>query len=326
MRAKTPTPHGLFPEPTPTRTGHLKVGDGHSLYYEEIGNPKGQPILFLHGGPGSGISPKTRRMANPKTSRIIVYDQRGCGKSTPYGSIKANTTRHLVDDIEKLRTHLGIERWAVAGFSWGCTLALAYAQAYPKRVQGLVVGGVFLGTQRELDWMSHPDGLARFLPLEYAMLMDALGSPAPSKVNAALLRLLKSGNAKKARTAVIAWNRLEGNGSVLNPDRAAMEADRQANASLSLALMEAHYFDNACFLAPNQLTKGISRIAHIPLHIVQAELDMVCPPETAIALHAAHPNSTLAMVPMCGHRANEQGLAARAAAVQALMKSLARRR
>lgn len=316
----------LYPEITPTRTGHLKLTDGHTMYYEQSGNLHGVPMLFLHGGPGSGISSKHHRYANPAKVHTITFDQRGCGTSKPLHSLKANTTQHLVADIERLRQHLKIDRWLVTGFSWGCTLALAYAQTHPERVKGLVVGGVFLGTKRECDWLTHPDGVARFFPQDYAMLMEALESPKPADVNAALVGMLKHSKPAKAQAAAKAWCRLEAAALDIVLDRAALEEElEQDKATLpALALMEAHYFAHACFLKPGQLLANIGAIAHIPLHIVQGALDMVCPPESALALHAAHPDSRLYWVDLCGHRANAKGATTRVKAVADMVKKTSR--
>lgn len=293
----------LFPEITPFKTGRLPLTDGHTMHYELSGNRKGVPVLILHGGPGSGISSKHPRYVDPKTHLIITYDQRGCGKSKPFASLKANTTTHLVTDIERLRTHLGIKEWVVGGFSWGTTLALAYAETHPKPVRGLMLGALFLGTARECEWLTHPDGVARFRPQEYAMMMEALGNPKPADVNKALVSRLKSPSKKHRDATALAWCRLEMVACDPTPDRAEIEKELLSDPSqlVSLCLLEAHYFQNGCFLKPNQLLNGIDKIAHIPTAIAHGELDMVCPPETAYAFHAAHPNSTLTMVPGAGH-------------------------
>jgi proline iminopeptidase len=313
----------LFPEITPFKTGRLPLTDGHVMYYELSGNPKGTPILFLHGGPGNGISSKHKRYVSPKTHLIITYDQRGCGKSKPFAELRANTTSHLVADIERLRAHLGLKRWVVGGASWGVTLALAYAQAHPKTVRGLMLSGVFLGTRRECEWITHPGGVARFHPQEYAMMLEALGNPRPDKVNQALVAKLKGPSKKERAAAALAWCRLESVACNPTPNRVEIEKELLADSTtlISLCLLEAHYFQHDCFLKPDQLLKGVSKIAHIPMAIVHGELDMVCPPESAYALHAAHPRSTLTMVEGVGH-GGPQMQNARKKAFTAFMTSL----
>ncbi|MCP5405725.1 MAG: prolyl aminopeptidase [Pseudomonadaceae bacterium] len=316
----------LYPELTPFRTGHLKLTDGHSMYYEESGNPQETPVVYLHGGPGNGLSSKHRRYTDPKTTHIITYDQRGCGQSKPLHSLKANTTQHLVEDLERLRKHLKLESWFVAGFSWGATLALAYAEAYPQRVRGLVVGGVYLGTKRETAWLTHPDGVARFFPNDYAAVMEALDYPKPADVSNALLSIFKNGTKREKEQAAYAWCQLEAAAceAKLNRKELVKELEEDREILPALALLEAHYFANDCFLKPGQLLNNIYKIAHIPLHIVQGAADMVCPPETAIALHAAHPNSRLYWVEGGGHRANPPLLRARMNAIKDMLKAVKR--
>lgn len=317
----------LFPEITPFKTGRLPLTDGHVMHYELSGNPKGTPVVSLHGGPGSGSSSKHHRYANPRACLTIVYDQRGCGKSTPKGSLKANTTKHLIADLERLRQHLKIERWVVTGTSWGSTLALAYAQAHPNRVMGLLVGGIFFGTRREMNWVFGPDGTARMYPAEFAALCAAAGlkpgQTVPSNLAKPLLKVMTGRDKTKAMTAARAMSFYELVAMEVSPNRAALQADVLAYDDVLVgSSILLHYDVNDSFLKPNQLLNAIGRIAHIPLHIVHGENDMVCPPESAYALHAAHPNSTLTMVPACGHRASPRGLDARVKALAKLLKSL----
>lgn len=311
----------LYPELSPYRTGRLKLTDGHTMYYEESGNPHGKPLLLLHGGPGESVSTTARRSANPATTRIIAFDQRGCGKSTPAGSLKANTTLHVVADIERLRAHLGIARWTVWGASWGSTLALTYAQAHPAAVSGLVLMGIFLGTRPEMEWLFGPNGAARFYPNDYRAMCELVGNPKPQKLAQALLEAVTSADTRYAARVAQQIELYECLACDPNPDRARIAAEarsgREAIRATSLLL---HYDVHDNFLAPNQLLANIDSIAHIPLHIVQGALDMVCPPESALALHAAHPDSRLYWVEMCGHRANKAGLKARVAAIRDMLK------
>lgn len=308
----------LYPATKPFYSGFLAVGDGHKIYFEETGNPKGVPVMLLHGGPGSGISSTWQRIPNPKQCRIIAFDQRGAGKSTPSGSLKANTTQHLVADIEKLRRHLKIDAMIIAGSSWGSTLALAYAQTHAKHVLGVVIGGVFLGTSSEADtWFNAPDQLARFFPNEYAALCDAVECHDGKKLAKATLAALVGKDKKKARATAMAFAMYEGIACDLEPNRAELIAALEADPHLvSHAAIEVHYLAQKCFLKPDQLMKGMDKIAHIPMAIVQGAYDMVCPPATALAVHAAHPNSHLYWVQLCGHRANAAGLKTRQQAMK----------
>lgn len=280
----------------------LAVGEGHTLHIEESGNPAGIPVIALHGGPGGGLSDKNHLRYPPKTYRLIAFDQRGCGKSkAAKGILHANTTAHLVADIEKIRTHFKIEKWVVAGASWGSTLALAYAQAYPKRVLGLLLATVLLGTQHELEWFTHPTGIARFFPAEYATLLQLTGAT-PATLSKKTLAILTGPNKPAAKKLAAAWTMLEGLASTPTPNRAAMAAYISSSKSLlSGAQIEVHYFANTCFLKPEQLLLGAHKIAHIPTFIIHGELDFVCPPQSALTLHAALPQSHLTMLPMVGH-------------------------
>ncbi|MFZ2586584.1 MAG: prolyl aminopeptidase [Alphaproteobacteria bacterium] len=313
----------LYPDIQPFKTGHLKLSDGHTMYYEQSGNPKGVPVLMLHGGPGGGISDKHRRSADPIRCHIIAFDQRGCGKSKPLGRLQNNTAHHLVADIEKLRHHLGIQSWIVMGYSWGCALGLAYAEAYPSRVLGLVVCGAYLGTSRENAWFEGPNGVARFHPVAYRQMCESVGAPDGKHVMAKLLKTLQGKDKTKAKNACSAWSRYAL--ACCEPVPNLMEIEEAVTptpAAMAMNLVGAHYHSQGCFLAPNQLLNNISKIAHIPLHIVQGALDMVCPPESALALHAAHPISRLYWVELCGHRANAAGQKARVKAVKDMLRKI----
>ncbi len=313
----------LFPEISPFATHQLPVGNGHTLYVEQSGNPTGIPVIVLHGGPGSGSKPKHRQIFDPTLYHIIILDQRGAGLSTPHGSLEANTTQHLVEDIETIRTHLGLGQVVLYGSSWGSTLALAYAQTHPRQVLGLVISAIWLGTRRELDWFTHPEGLARFFPAQYAAMLEALGNPSsPEDIFPRLHAALQKDDAH-AYTVARAVSRLDALSMDLDPDMAALEDFLNGpDFFLTPIRIWAHYFINDCFLTPHQLLQGAPTIAHLPITIIQAGLDLCCPPETAYALHKALPTSTYSYIHLCGHRANAAMEAARVEATNAMAQHL----
>ncbi|MFJ9365230.1 prolyl aminopeptidase [Nocardia sp. NPDC101769] len=304
--------HTLYPPIEPYEQGMLDVGDGQRLYYEVSGNPDGKPAVFLHGGPGGGTSPYHRQFFDPEAYRIVLVDQRGCGRSTPHiadgASLEHNTTWHLVADIERLRTHLGGEQWLVFGGSWGSTLALSYAQAHPDRVTELVLRGIFLLRRKEIDW--YYNGSAGYVyPDEWEKFL----APVPEAERGQDLievyhRLLHSPDAALATDAAVAWSTWEGATSSLlpQPDRVAETADPRF--ALAFARIENHYFVNHGFLDEGQLLRDIGRIAHIPGVIVQGRHDVVCPAISAWDLHRAWPGSELHLVPDAGHAALEPGI------------------
>ncbi|MFE2997743.1 prolyl aminopeptidase [Nocardia sp. NPDC059246] len=302
----------LYPPIEPYEQGMLDVGDGQRLYYEVSGNPDGKPAVFLHGGPGGGTSPYHRQFFDPEAYRIVLFDQRGCGRSTPHiadgASLEHNTTGHLVADIERLRTHLGVEQWLVFGGSWGSTLALSYAQAHPDRVTELVLRGIFLLRRKEIDW--YYNGSAGYVyPDEWEKFL----APVPEAERGQDLievyhRLLHSPDAALATDAAVAWSTWEGATSSLlpQPERVAETADPRF--ALAFARIENHYFVNHGFLDEGQLLRDIGRIAHIPGVIVQGRHDVVCPATSAWDLHRAWPGSELHLVPDAGHAALEPGI------------------
>ncbi|MFE3195792.1 prolyl aminopeptidase [Nocardia sp. NPDC059240] len=302
----------LYPPIEPYEKGMLEVGDGQSLYYEVSGNPDGKPAVFLHGGPGGGTSPYHRQFFDPQAYKIVVFDQRGCGKSTPHiadgASLEHNTTWHLVADIERLRTHLGVDAWLVFGGSWGSTLALSYAQKHPDRVTELVLRGIFLLRRKEIDW--YYNGSAGYVyPDEWEKFL----APVPEAERGQDLvevyhRLLHSSDDALATDAAVAWSTWEGSTSSLlpHPDRVAETADPRF--ALAFARIENHYFVNHGFLDEGQLLRDIDRIAHIPGVIVQGRYDVVCPATSAWDLHKAWPASELHIVPDAGHAALEPGI------------------
>ena len=297
----------LYPSLEPYERRILDVGDGHSLYVEESGNPRGRPVVVLHGGPGGGSSPMMRRFFDPAHYRIVLFDQRGCGRSRPHASVTANTTQHLIRDIEQIRETLGIDRWIVFGGSWGATLALAYAQSHPARAAWLVLRGVFLGTAEELDWF-YGGGAGRFYPDLWARFVDPIPEDERNDLIGAYHSRLFSGNfAEEARFARL-WADWE---NALASVETRVFHDTPVDYARAFARLENHYFTNDCFLDPDgQLIANLSRMADVPGTIVQGQFDMICPPVTAWRLHRHWPGSTLRMVPMAGHALSEPGITA----------------
>lgn len=285
----------------------LDTGDGHQIYIEQCGNPDGVPVVVLHGGPGGGASPMMRRFFDPRAYRVVLFDQRGCGRSRPHASVKDNTTPHLIADIEQIRATLGIDRWIVFGGSWGATLALAYAQAHPVRAAWLVLRGVFLGTQRELDWF-YGGGAGRFFPDLWARFIEPVPIDERHDLIAAYHARLFSGVfAEEARFARL-WAEWE-NALATVETRIGHEAP--VDYARAFARLENHYFAHGCFLgADRALLDGMSRMQGVGGTIVQGRYDMICPPETAWELHRTWPGGELRMVPMAGHALSEPGIAA----------------
>jgi proline iminopeptidase len=301
------TLRGFYPPIEPYRTGTLRVGGGHEIYFEESGNPKGKPVVFVHGGPGGGTEPKHRRFFDPEGYRIVLFDQRGCGKSTPHASLEENTTWHLVDDMERLRGELGVERWQVFGGSWGSTLALAYAETHPQRVTELVLRGIFLLRKREIDWF-YQGGASALFPDAW----EAYLAPIPEGERGDLLRAyhqrLTSDDPVVRQEAARAWSVWEGRTSCLLPNEELIAKTGGDAFSLAFARIECHYFVNSGFLRfDDQLLRDVDAIRHIPGVIVQGRYDVVCPMESAWALHRAWPEATLRVVADAGHSAMEPG-------------------
>ena len=296
----------LFAEIEPYETGYLPVEGGHSIYWEQVGNPQGRPVLFLHGGPGAGAGAVHRRFFDPTYWRIVLFDQRGPGRSRPQGSIAGNSTPALVDDIEALRQLLGIENWLLFGGSWGSTLGLCYAQAHAARVTGLVLRGIFLGRPEELDWFLY--GLAQFFPDAHAAFAAHLPENERDDLLGAYLSRLTDPDPAIHLPASRAWSMYEGTCSTLLPTPVTVAGFSRDRATLGLARIEAHYFANALFLPPAGLLAGIPRIAHLPAEIVQGRYDMICPARSAYQLAQAWPAARLTMVPDAGHSALEPGI------------------
>ena len=296
----------LFPEIGPYETGYLPLSKRHVMYWEQVGNPRGRPVLFLHGGPGAGAGAVHRRFFDPQFWRIVIYDQRGAGRSRPLGGLADNTTPDLVADIETLRRHLGLEQWLLFGGSWGSTLALAYGQANPERVTGFVLRGVFLGRQAEVDWFLQ--GIATIFPEAHADFVTFLPDTERSDLLGNYVRRLNDPDPTIHLAAARAWSVYEGTCSTLLPSPEMVTAFSQDRTALGLARIEAHYFDHGLFLPPEGLLGHMHRIAHIPAEIVQGRYDMVCPAKTAFDLVDAWVNARLTVVPDAGHSALEPGI------------------
>ncbi|MDP3654822.1 MAG: prolyl aminopeptidase [Rhodoferax sp.] len=298
----------MYPPIEPHRTGMLPVDDLHTLYWEECGNPQGMPVLFLHGGPGSGLSPKHRQFFDPRHYRIVLFDQRGAGQSTPLGEVRHNTTPLLIQDIEQLRVLLGIEQWLVFGGSWGSTLALAYGQAHPERCTGFVLRGIFLCTPAEIDWFMH--GMQWFFPEAHARFVEPIPAAERGDLLKAYAQRLFSDDPAENLQAARTWGRYEGSCLHLLPHPEVAEAFGSEAVGLGLGRLEAHYFLNQAFFTDDQLIRNVGRIQHLPAVIVQGRYDMVCPPRSAWRLHQAWPSATFQMIADAGHAALEPGIAA----------------
>jgi proline iminopeptidase len=296
----------LYPPIEPVRTGFLEVGSGHKLYYEESGNPHGKPVVFLHGGPGGGCTPAMRRFWNPDVYRIVLFDQRGSGKSTPHANLDDNTTWDLVNDIEILRAALQIEKWQVFGGSWGSTLALAYCQAHPERATEIVLRGIFMLRKKEIDWF-YQHGASEIYPDLWRHYLE----PIPKKERSDLLhayhtRLTSEDQAVRLQAAK-AWSIWEGSTSTLLPNEKLATEFGSDDMALALARIECHYFVNGGFMEEDQLIKNVDRIRNIPAVIVQGRYDVVCPATSAWELAEAWPEADLRIVADAGHSAFEPG-------------------
>jgi proline iminopeptidase len=301
----------LYPPLEPYRTGYLRVDANHRIYFEESGNPKGKPAVFLHGGPGGGTEPKMRRFFNPKRYRIVLFDQRGCGRSRPHASLIDNTTWHLVGDIEALRTHLRIERWLVFGGSWGSALALAYAEQHPERVTELVLRGIFLGRRSELEWFyQNPEGAASLYPDRWEAYVAPIPIAERRHMMRAYYKRLTSSNKKTASGAARAWSIWEGATSYLRTNLDEVSTIGRIHYAIALARIECHYFIHRCFLRrDSQLLDDVPRIRRIPGVIVQGRYDVVCPLRSAWDLHRVWPEADFRVVDDAGHAAFEHGTA-----------------
>tara|TARA_R110000868_G_scaffold400956_5_gene676168 strand:+ start:75789 stop:76736 length:948 start_codon:yes stop_codon:yes gene_type:complete len=297
----------LYPATDPFDQQMLDVGQGHSIYVEQSGNPAGQPVVVLHGGPGGGCSPAMRRYFDPDHYRVILFDQRGCGRSRPHASVIDNTTWHLVRDIELIRETLGIDTWVVFGGSWGATLALIYAQAHPDRVTHLALRGVFMMTQSELDWF-YGGGAAAFWPETWSRFADLIPPDEQGDMIGAYHRRLFSGNQAEEIKYAKAWSAWENALASMSSNGNGGEPPGQY--ARAFARLENHYFTHLGWLEEGQLLKQADRIAHIPCYIVQGRFDMICPPRMAYALAAKLPLADLRMIGDAGHALSEPGISA----------------
>ncbi|HZF25673.1 MAG TPA: prolyl aminopeptidase, partial [Steroidobacteraceae bacterium] len=298
----------LYPALEPYGSGMLRVSDLHEIYYEECGNPRGKPALFVHGGPGAGAGKDSRRFFDPKRYRIVLFDQRGCGRSRPHASLVDNTTWHLVEDIERLREHLGIERWLVFGGSWGSTLALAYAQTHPQRITELVLRGIFLLRRKEIQWF-YQDGASALYPEPWEQYLGVIPPAERSDLVAAYYRRLTGNDPKVALQAAKAWSVWEAATSYLHPNPQNIARWSDDEFATAVARIECHYFVNRGFFEhEDQLLRNAAAIRRVPAVIVQGRYDVVCPMMSAWDLHRAWPEAQFLVVPDAGHSAMEPGI------------------
>jgi proline iminopeptidase len=298
----------LYPEIEPYKTGMLDVGDGHSLYWELCGNPNGKPVVFLHGGPGAGISENHRRQFNPEKYYILLFDQRGCGRSTPYASLDDNTTWDLVGDIEKLREMVDVDKWQVFGGSWGSTLSLAYSQAHPDRVTEIILRGIFLFDQIEIDWMYKEGGASQMFPDKWDEFVAAIPESERGDLVEAYYKRLTGDDADEQLRAAKAWSKWEADIVTLLPNQANVEEFTEPDKAIAIARIENHYMRNGGWLHEGQLLSGASKLKDIPGVIVQGRYDCCTPPIAAWRLKKAWPEVELNIVPAASHMYNEPGI------------------
>lgn len=301
----------FFPEIEPYRTKRLKVSDLHTIYVEEVGNPEGVPVMFLHGGPGGGLTPTYRRFFDPAHYRVVLFDQRGAGKSTPHAELTDNTTWDLVRDIERIREDLGIRRWIVFGGSWGSTLGLSYAVTHPERVLGLILRGIFLCRKLEIDWF-YQEGASHIFPDAWEKYLAPIPETERGDLVGAYYRRLTGTNEDEKRRCAIAWSKWEASTMYLVPNEATIHEHEEPEGALALARIENHYFKHGTFFeTDNYLLEHVHRIRHIPGVIIHGRYDLVCPVRNAWDLHRAWPEAELSIVPNAGHAAMEPGTRSR---------------
>ncbi len=297
----------LFPAIEPYQKFYLPVTDGHQLYVEEAGNPQGKPVLFLHGGPGGGISSNHRRLFDPAEYRIILFDQRGSGQSKPHAALEHNTTWDVVADIEAIRAHLGIDQWVVFGGSWGSTLALAYAETHPASVRALILRGIFLCRPEEIRWF-YQEGAHWLFPERWADYIAPVAPENRQDMVSAYYALLTHPDETIRLNAARAWSKWEGATCKLLPNQSVIDHFEEVHHALAMARIECHYFMHQCWLSENQLLRDVDKIRHIPTWIVHGRYDVICPVKNAWELHQAFPEATLEIIPDAGHAYDEPGI------------------
>jgi proline iminopeptidase len=308
----------LYPPLEPFQHGWLPVSSTHSIYFEQCGNPAGQPVVVLHGGPGSGCTPGQRRFFDPGHYRIVLLDQRGCNRSLPLGCVQENTTQHLVDDLEALRIHLDIPRWLVFGGSWGSTLALAYAAIQPQSITGLILRGIFLCRKQELDWfLQHA---RNFFPEAWQRLIAPLPPSERDDILSSYYRRVFSADQTQAFSAALNWNAYETAIMSLLPSSDSISVPDEA-ATIGRARVQLHYLRNLGFIEQRPLLERVGDFRNIPAVIIQGRYDMVCPPTTAHELHLAWPEAEFRIIADAGHSAMEPGIAAALVAATAAFKT-----
>lgn len=309
----------LYSPLEPYGRGNLRLDDLHTMYWEQSGNPQGVPVLYLHGGPGGGAGARMRQFFDPAHYRVIAFDQRGAGRSTPIGETRQNTTPLLIEDIERLRVLLGVERWMLFGGSWGATLALAYGEAHPERCSGFVLRGIFLAGRDEVDWFLY--GMRRVFPEAWRTLVAPVPEQSRADLAAWFYRHLHDPDPAVHLPLAHRWSSYEAACSSLLPNAAALAGPERDAAALAIARIEAHYFVHDCFLPENALIDGLGRIHHLPAIVVQGRYDMVCPPVSADRLVRQWPDARHVVVPDAGHSAWEPGIMAELVKACEMMKA-----
>jgi proline iminopeptidase len=297
----------FYPEIKPYQRHQIAVEPPHELYVDESGNPDGIPVLFVHGGPGAGCGRYDRRFFDPEVYRIVLFDQRGAGRSRPHAELAGNTTQKLVEDIEKIRTTLGIDKWVLFGGSWGSTLSLVYAQTYPERVLGLILRGIFLCRPEDINWF-YQEGASRLFPDYWEDFICQIPEAEQSNLLAAYYRRLTGENQIQQMSAAKAWAGWEGRTATLKPCQDVVDSFTEPHRALSLARIESHYFMNNSFLEPNQILRDAHKLAGIPGVIVHGRYDVICPLDNAHSLHQAWPDSELIIIREAGHASREPGI------------------